>query len=280
MFRLLLVLFLHQPCRSAELAACSEDSQCPNDFYCESHAFTCRQCLQCELFHRSLPLSSTLCVKSIVECGPCLKGFNNDQESQDSLKDKCTISGVKQKQLIPIYVWIIITVCVSAIIYLVVHLLCKTRVLTKIIYSITCTAAQHTQEQPQGQTRNHVVPSAPYYSAGTPEDPYPRSHQLQMMSVTDTDHPPFYNLLYPPLESNPLLLDQDTSPKEPYKFKPIIPICPKDAYESMNHHSAVVFNRAIYDTNAPANTVPILDNGVTEDTQTSQPDGIIQTVIS
>ncbi|XP_031763547.2 uncharacterized protein LOC113509116 isoform X2 [Galleria mellonella] len=198
--------------------------------------------------------------------------------AQHGLEKKCVIRGASERKFLPIYVWIILTICVAALLCI-VSLLYKTRVLSKIVYSIMCTAT----EQPQRHTYEHaprndpLFASAPQYSDITPTDSrIPSSRQdQQMTSVPKMHRPPLYNTYCPRLENEPLILDHNT-PEEPINSKPIIPTCPRNAYESVDHHSAVVFNKAIYDSEDVFPPIPTTE--VWEDTEPTQIDGNVEVI--
>ncbi|CAG9563610.1 unnamed protein product [Danaus chrysippus] len=58
-----------------QAAECELDSQCQTGSYCVPRLFVCRRCLHCDLLHREPPPVSTDCVKSVSECGPCVRGL-------------------------------------------------------------------------------------------------------------------------------------------------------------------------------------------------------------
>lgn len=54
--------------------ACQTDDQCQDDFYCVQDAFVCQRCLNCEELKRDPSRALSSCIKSIAECGSCIKG--------------------------------------------------------------------------------------------------------------------------------------------------------------------------------------------------------------
>ncbi|OWR42619.1 hypothetical protein KGM_211863 [Danaus plexippus plexippus] len=56
-------------------AECELDSQCQTGSYCVPVLFVCRSCLHCDLLHREPPPVAKDCVKSVAECGPCIRGL-------------------------------------------------------------------------------------------------------------------------------------------------------------------------------------------------------------
>ncbi|CAH0717247.1 unnamed protein product, partial [Brenthis ino] len=63
----------------AQPAHCEFDVQCQNNYYCVPDAFVCRRCLECEQLKRDPPHAPSSCVKSVAECGSCIKGLVEDR---------------------------------------------------------------------------------------------------------------------------------------------------------------------------------------------------------
>ncbi|XP_053600525.1 uncharacterized protein LOC128669622 [Plodia interpunctella] len=159
MFWLLLFIGMCIPCWSAEATACTEDSHCPVDYYCELEAYSCRQCLRCEDFKQAPPPATTPCVKSMVECGGCLEQKDDGNNYGCGPKTKNKIGELESDEIrLPVYAWVLLVLIVVVII--------GGAVLISVINKATYAAVSRSESQIPGTNGNlETWSSPPAYNA-------------------------------------------------------------------------------------------------------------------
>ncbi|XP_046978451.1 uncharacterized protein LOC124544077 [Vanessa cardui] len=159
---------------------CQFDDQCQSGFYCVSDAFVCRRCLNCELLKRDPSRAPSTCIKSVAECGSCIKGLVEDLRGDVSAE--CVQPDGRGDASSPsVFVWVAVAVGLLLFLVLVAAILiCLLR--NTYTYKILASMRTSVQSQSAGAAAGAgaggaaSAPELPpaydaHYSARAPEPP-------------------------------------------------------------------------------------------------------------
>ncbi|CAH2091877.1 unnamed protein product [Euphydryas editha] len=162
--------------------ACQTDDQCQSGFYCVQDAFECRSCLNCEQLKRDPSRFLSSCIKSIADCGSCIKGFVEDISGDVSAE--CVLPDARDGDgSQPAYVWVAVAVGLMLFVVLVfvTAIYSLRNINTLKIMASTRTSVQSQVTGGAAGAGGAVVASAPelppayeaHYSAARPASPAP-----------------------------------------------------------------------------------------------------------
>ncbi|XP_049865024.1 uncharacterized protein LOC126366123 isoform X2 [Pectinophora gossypiella] len=221
----------------AQPAACVDDSQCSSGYYCVTDLHACHECLQCRDLNREDPKPSVSCIRSVVECGPCMKGLVLDRGGEGA---SCTEPSAEGEEL-PIYVWAVVAILVLA---------CALVAFGAIIFILrrtdTFKVLACTRTSVQAPVSNGVPPSAP--------PPYNYSAEYAPVRPSSPHDLP---AVYPEDPSLPLVKRAPT------------PGGRGDAREAAASQAAQVFNNPAYVRNAQP--PPSYDSALSEESDHEAP---------
>ncbi|XP_037297465.1 uncharacterized protein LOC115445822 isoform X2 [Manduca sexta] len=100
----------------AHPVTCSSNDECGEGHYCEISAHRCIECLQCGNLKRQPPpfLPENSCVKTLVDCGPCLEGLVVDHRDVNA---ECVFPESQgNSPILPVYSWVFIGIAIIIVI--------------------------------------------------------------------------------------------------------------------------------------------------------------------
>ncbi|XP_047545752.1 uncharacterized protein LOC125077754 [Vanessa atalanta] len=146
---------------------CQFDDQCQSGFYCVSDAFVCQRCLNCELLKRDPSRAPSTCIKSVAECGSCIKGLVEDLRGDVSAE--CVQPDPRGDASSPsVFVWVAVAIGLLLFLVLVaVILIC----LLRNTYTYKILASMRTSVQSQGAGAGAAAGAGAGGVASAPELP-------------------------------------------------------------------------------------------------------------
>lgn len=229
-----------------------KEQQCDENYYCDTSVNRCLECLSCQELKREKLMKESKCIKSIDECGECLKGFVKDRLGD--VNSPCVLSGLDEPSGIPQYVWWLIGCLVF--LFIVVAVIVGYITLNPEVFKTIGNCARGTVS-----TSITTSPSAPE----GPPPPYAPAPAHYTAVPADSPYPPHCEA-------------GDTGDLHSGEYGPFIknslPSMPAGGRQTSTRQSANVFNRPIYErdeTTRPASIEPeINDNFPIHDEETME----------
>ncbi|CAG9791912.1 unnamed protein product [Diatraea saccharalis] len=164
-------------------SACNDDVECSSGFYCEKVVHACHECLRCEELKRESPVPQEICVKSVVECGACIKGYVEGLR----LDRACILLSERSDGggSVPPYGWLFIALPLLGFMAIVIYVVWKRKTLFSYLEDVFKIRASTLASVHSRGTNNGTV-SAP--NAHDPPPPYnPYYEPVRPVSPSDTN---------------------------------------------------------------------------------------------
>ncbi|KAJ0179272.1 hypothetical protein K1T71_004984 [Dendrolimus kikuchii] len=152
---------------SGQPIACSRDEQCHEDNFCDKSAKICRECIMCEDLKREPPLnlSPPACIKSVSDCGGCIKGLVVNLLG-DVYSECVPAASQADSYMLPTYVWVLISIALLFVVIIIIGVVLYVLRNKETIKMISWMERLHSDPPP---------PYNPYYTAVRPESPAPHA---------------------------------------------------------------------------------------------------------
>ncbi|CAH0397265.1 unnamed protein product [Chilo suppressalis] len=208
---------------------CIDDSQCSSGFFCEEILHTCQECVRCGDLQRETLVPPDYCVKSVLDCGGCLKGFVEDLRIDHAcIPFSERAKGTSGGSLLPTYAWVLIVLSLLVVLTIISIYIFK----KETLFSYICKIRTSTHASVQSRCNYNGVVAAPA-TAPPAQEP-----------------PPAYDLYYPserpvsPSDAG----DHNTLPEESSDpFIKRMPATPAHwARLSADNQAAIPFNNPSY----------------------------------